>query len=222
MSDNTDCFAFGTKANDIAFPRAFGEVVADTQLTLLVRKEAEVVLISINDGVATTPVVRQLAATLDAVHHSHIEAVLQYDITEVLRLLRSAERIDEVVVARKFTTHIHPHPVRVFRVVVELRVRMPMHQHFHIAVPDVARAVQANARTELTLEPRLLTMRKVLVVGNLSVHLCVELLRVIEHPLRLADARLLDVLKHASHTSGVETEQSAFSGAVCADINSRQ
>ena len=201
MSDNSDGFAFATKPDDA------------TTLTLV--EEPQVVRVAVNDFVS--PMVGRKRFVARRVEHDrHIHAVIQtpHRIVGVA----TAVRIGEMIMERQFAVLPLDDAVEVLRVVVELHIGMTIHHALHLLVPDVARAVETNARLELTLESRLLTMREVLVVRNLRVDARPEQFGVLEHPSGLLDAGLDDGLEHASKTSRVEAQHLALERCVFAHI----
>ena len=204
MCDDSDGSALGTESDDA------------TTLTLV--EETQVVIVSVNNF--DTPMMRgQRLATLGVEHDRYIHAIVQAP--HRIAGVATAIRIGEVIVQRHPAHRPRDDAFDVLTVVVELAVGEAMHQRLGVLVVDVARAVETNARLQVTLEFNLMAMRQRDVVGNLDTDARPEQVGVLNHPLGLLDARLLDVLEHSSHASGVETQDAAIERRMLADVNAQ-
>ena len=165
-----------------------------------------------------TPVMRwQWFATLNIEHDSDINSVIETP--QSVRLVTTAIRICQVVVHRQLAESPIDDTKNRFRVVVELRVRITMHNVLHMLVVDVGCSVDANARFQLPLQSHRVAIAEVLVVLNLTAHLGPERFGEFVHPLRLLDAGLVNLREDSSEASEDEAEFTALLRCVLAHID---
>lgn len=173
--------------------------------------------VSVNDT-EVMPSFWQTFFRLRIEHDSDIYSLSEQILCVSQRLIITTEGVSEMIVERHLASHPIKHTQIILRVVVELDIRMTIHNRLDVIVPQVARAVDANTRTELTLQSCLHTMRIVLVVGNLFINPLPEFCGMTVHPTSLLDARLLNVLEDTL-TCGIETQHLALVRCVFAGVD---